>query len=657
MVHTVVSGREALSRRAWGEAVEAFTAADREHELPPADLQLLAEAAWWSGRPDDAVEALERAYAGHERAGDHPAAALVAVRLAELAIRSLALSVAAGWMARAERLLAGQPDTVAHAWLAFMHTAEALHVRGAPEEAVAHADRAIELGERFANPDVRVLAQAFKGSALLLLGRYDEGMALLDEASAVAMAGETEANSACNVYCHTIAACRDLGDYRRAGEWADRAERFMHRQAIHGYPGICRVHRAELKRLRGDWPDAEREARQACDELERFRLLDGVGLAHYEIGEVRLLRGDLDGAEESFLLAFEHGRPPQPGMSLLLLARGELEEAAHAIAAALVETSEASEGGVSADPLIRARLLPAQVEIALANDDIGTAGRATDELEDVAERHDSPIWQASAQACRGAVLLAQGDAQQAVRFLDRAWRGWRAVNIPYESARARLLLGRARAAAGQAATARLELRAARRVFERLGARPDLRRVDELLGDDEAPPPDARRRVIRTLMFTDIVTSTDLVAVIGDEAWEAVLHWHDLQLRAVFAEHEGEEVSHTGDGFFVAFTDGAQAVACAVDIQRRLVEHRRQHGFAPAVRIGLHTTEATREAADYRCAGVHAAARIGALAGGGEIVVSAAVLEPGGSPYPVTDPRRVRLKGFADEVEVASIDWR
>lgn len=653
---TVLDGREALARRAWDEAVSAFTTADREQELSPDDLQLLAEAAWWAGRPDDAVEALERAFAGYERAGDHIAAAIVAVRLAELAVRRLAHAVAQGWLARAERLLADQPESPAHAWLAFVRLAEALHVRHDPDAAIAHADEAIVLSHRFDDPDVRSLAQAFKGSALLMKGRISEGMALIDEATAAATSGEIEPRSACNVYCHTIAACRDLGDYGRAAEWTDRAERFMQRRSIQGYPGICRVHRAELKRLRGWWPDAEQEARHACDELQRFRLLDGVGMAHYEIGEVRLHVGDLDAAEEAFQRAFEYGRLPQPGLALLLLARGRVDDAASSIARALDGDPSSPEEGRLSDPLARARLLPAQLEIALARDDVEVARAAADELEAIAERQDSPVWQASALTCRGALHLHEGRPERAVPVLDRAWRLWRDVDLPYDSARARLLLARARAAVGDDTTARLELRAVRAAFQRLGAAPDLRVVDELLGDEAART--GRQRLTRTFLFSDIVTSTDLVGLIGDEAWEDLLRWHDQTLRSTFARHDGEEVSHTGDGFFVVFDRPADAIACAVDVQRRLADHRRRHGFAPWVRIGLHTAEATRDGTDYRGQAVHVAARIGALAGKEQIVASAAAIGAAGPlRFPVSEPRSVRLRGVSDEIEVVDVDWR
>jgi class 3 adenylate cyclase len=160
------------------------------------------------------------------------------------------------------------------------------------------------------------------------------------------------------------------------------------------------------------------------------------------------------------------------------------------------------------------------------------------------------------------------------------------------------------------------------------------------------------------MFTDIVTSTDLVGLIGDQGWEELLRWHDRELRSSFAQHRGEEVKQTGDGFFVAFERGVEAVECAVDIQRRLARHRREHGFAPWVRIGLHAAEATRQGSDYSGQGVHIAARIGAAAEREEILVSDAVVESlGPIRFPVAEPRSLNLKGIKEPVQVRTLDWR
>jgi class 3 adenylate cyclase len=655
---TVEAGREALRRHSWNEALQAFSGADRDGGLSPDELQLLAEAAWWAGRPDDAVEAMERAYAGYMQAGNRLAAAAVALRVGEVAFRRLAYSIGSGWLARAERLLADQPESVVHAWLTVIYGILALLRHNDLDASIGHADRALELGRKYDSADVQSLALSTKGNALVQKGQWAEGLALIDEATAAAMSGELQPRTASEVYCATIGACRDLADYRRAGEWTDEAERWMQRQSIHGYPGVCRVHRAELKRLRGSWSEAEQEARHACIELEQFHLLDVVGLAHYEVGEVRLRMGDLDAADEAFARAYEHGWDPQPGLALLLLARGDVEEAARSTARSLPGADgEPSDVDQSKNLLRRARLLPAQVEIALARNDLDTARTATEELEQIARTYERPALEAAALTARGAVQLHDGDPEQAAGVLSRAWRLWQEIELPYESAKARMLLGQARSAVGEESAARLELRAARSAFRRLGASLDLERLDGLFHDDLSGDQD-RRRVRKTFMFTDLVASTDLVGLIGDAAWEDLLGWHDRALRDAFARHGGEEVDHTGDGFFVAFDRARDAVECAVAIQRRLAAHRREHGFAPWVRIGVHAAEATRQGDHYRGQAVHAAARVGELADKQEIVVSAAVLEAAGAlRFPVSQLHTVSLKGISEAVEVATIDWR
>jgi class 3 adenylate cyclase len=163
-----------------------------------------------------------------------------------------------------------------------------------------------------------------------------------------------------------------------------------------------------------------------------------------------------------------------------------------------------------------------------------------------------------------------------------------------------------------------------------------------------------RRVMKTFMFTDIVGSTNLVEVLGDEAWDTLLQWHNTVLREVFATNEGEEISTTGDGFFVSFDSPEQAVAAAIAIQRRLADHRRTAGFAPQVRIGVHASDATRVAGDFRGKGVHEAARIAALAGPGEIIASTGTV---GDAHAVSAPRLETLKGLSEPIEVVTVDWR
>jgi class 3 adenylate cyclase len=654
MVEALELGRDAIRRHAWSEAIDVFAAADHDVSLEPGDLELLGAAAWWAGQPDEAREALERAFAGYADAGRSGEAARVAMALAYQSFRRLAVPIAAGWLARAEHLLESEPDSPSHARLAVFHLLLAL-MSSRFADGIELADRAMELARKHHDPDSNFMAMSFKGMSLVYSGDWQAGFALIDEAATAASSGRLDLRVSSDIYCNTIAASRSVGDFKRAGQWAEEGERWMRRQSVGGYPGICRVHRAELKMLRGLWSEAEQEARQACEELERFGILDAVGYAHYAVGEVRLRIGDLEGAAEAFERAYEFGHDGQPGLALLQLARGEVDEAARSISRALAATA-GTEG--LADRATRARLLPAQIDIALAAADLETAGPAVVELESIATDFQRPVFEAGALTARGELLLGEDRPSEASPLLGRSWRLWQATELPYESARARLHYAEALAAEGDEESARRDLRAARGVFERLGAKLDLARVDALLGEEAVSSARAPRRMIKTFMFTDIVTSTDLVGLIGDDSWGELLRWHDRELRSAFANHRGEEVNHTGDGFFVAFERAIDGLECAVDIQRRLARHRREHGFAPTVRIGLHTAEASREGNDYRGRGVHVAARIGAAAASEEILLSSAAVGAMSSiGFALSEPRQLTLKGVDEPVEARSASWR
>jgi class 3 adenylate cyclase len=216
-------------------------------------------------------------------------------------------------------------------------------------------------------------------------------------------------------------------------------------------------------------------------------------------------------------------------------------------------------------------------------------------------------------------------------------------------------LARAYQAEGDKEGALLELRAARDTFDRLGAVRASAAAGQALGR-LASPTAQPERIKRAFMFTDIVKSTDLVSAIGDEAWEALLAWHDQMLGSIFDARGGEVVHHTGDGFFVSFADAVSAINCGIAIQRALSEHRKDAGFAPVVRIGVHAAEATRRGQDYGGGEVHKAARIAAMADGWEILASEETLqEAEGVKH--GEFRKVMLKGFTDPVPVALVDWR
>jgi class 3 adenylate cyclase len=641
---TLERARHALDAHAWQEAYEGF--ASLVHRgLSSEDLGRLAEAAWWSAHPTESIDAFERAYASFSAEGRRREAARVGLRLSMEYADRLDSAVWNGWLQRAARLLADEPECLEQGWLELCLVRSSFE-RGEIEEGERHAIAAQEIGTRLGERDLVAFGQALQGAILVMHTQLEQGLSLVDEATLAAVGGELTPYVAGNIYCITMGVCRSVADYRRASEWTEAAARWCEREAITGFPGICRVQRAEIMRLRGSYAEAEDEASKARAELETFGRLPQAGAGAYEVGEVRMRRGDLDGAEEAFEQSHRLGHEPQPGIALLRLARGLVDAARSSIGTALADT---------ADPFDRARLLPARVEIALAAYDVVEAREAAEELGGTAEAIGAPMLQAAAHQALGATLTFEEDAAAAIAELRKAVRAWTGAEAPFEAAQARRWLAVAYRAGGDEASAVLELRSARAAFEGLGAVRDAERCDEMIRAGDAG--DAGRRVVRTFMFTDIVGSTDLVRTIGDEAWEGILRWHDDTLRTQIGSHHGEVVHTTGDGFFASFADAAGAASCAVAIQRRLTEHRRKHGFAPQVRIGLHSTEATMIADDYAGLGVHEAARVGAIAEGGEILATESTVSSGAIPFRAGEEREVSLKGLDLPVRVVAIDWR
>jgi class 3 adenylate cyclase len=650
VVNPLTAGREAAERHAWREAFDHLTEADSGGTgLSAEDLQTLAESAWWTGRLDECIAALERAYALSVDADDRRRAAMVAISLAKHSYAKGASSVGSAWVARADRLLAGEPECVEHGYLERLHAVIAHESVGDFDTALDHARRALEVATRFGDRNLQAVALHDQGRALVAKGEVSGGMALVDEATVAAVSGELTPFNTAVVYCNTITACEELADYRRAGEWSDAAKRWCERQAISGFPGMCRVYRASIMRLRGAWPEAEQEARRACDELRTFNV-SYTAEAFYELGELRLRLGDLAAAQEAFEHAHELGRDPQPGLALLRLEQRDVGSASSCIRSALDDEQR---------ELRRARLLPVEVKVALAAGEIERARAAADELDAIASRFGSDALVASVYHARAAVASADGDPAAAVRAAKQALRLWQGVDAPYEAADARTVLATAYEATGNEHDAVLELRSAAAAFDRLGAALDAKRARERLAElgVETKTAAGDGRVTRTFLFTDIVGSTNLAVAIGDDAWGDLVGWHDQTLRSLFAAHDGEEIDHAGDGFFVAFRDPASAIECAIAIQRKLADHRRTQGFAPQVRIGIHAAEASRQAAGYKGRAVHEAARISALAEGGEILASRQTLATDDTRFAVSEPRSVALKGIQAPVEIVSIDWR
>jgi DNA-binding CsgD family transcriptional regulator len=469
-------GREALARGAWPDAYDALRDADPSL-LTARDLEGLADSAWWTSRFQESVETRTKAYAAYAAQGDDLRSAGVAARLAiEHFVRD-EHSVGAGFLMRARRHAEAVPEGAEHGFLAMVEATVA-RFSGDTEGAVELADRAVEVGQRVGDRDLVAMSLHTKGLALIDAGRIAEGLPLMDEAMAAVVAGDLSPYFTGIIYCALIGACLELSDVRRAGEWSDAAREWCESLPSSApFPGMCRVNRAELARLRGLWTEAEAEAVRATDELEPF----DPGLAAsalVQVGEIRRRMGDLTGAEQAFARAQELGGDPQPGMALLRLARGKVEPSRTALRLALAG---------EAQPARRVRLLAADVHAAIEAGALDDARAGADEIGTIAFEARTPAFEAAAAMAAGAVHLAEGDVARALERLPRAAAAWQDLRLPYETAQARALRGRALRAGGDEEGARAELRAALESFERLGAAPDAEATARLLGGPEALP--------------------------------------------------------------------------------------------------------------------------------------------------------------------------
>ncbi|GBD24082.1 Transcriptional regulatory protein DegU [bacterium HR29] len=479
---TLEKARKAYARRAWRAAREAYAALPEGAPLTLDDLERHAVAAHLIGEEWDCRDALTRGYRRALELHDATRAARFAFYLGHGMIFTGEQAQANGWFGRARSLLADLgADCVEWGYLLIPAGVDQL-AAGDAEAACRTFREAQAIGRRFADASLVAAAGHGHGRALLRLGLVGEGLAALDEAMVAVAAGDVTPLLVGHIYCGVLEACQEVFDIPRAKEWTAVFSHWCEGQPdLVPYRGPCLVHRVEVMRLRGDWEDALEEARRACDWLSLPASPEGPADAFYQLGELCRLRGDGAGAEEAYQQASRLGRTPQPGLALLWLARGRAEEAATAVRRALDEP--APEGPLGdwerlLHQASRADFLSAYVEVLLALGDVAAARAAAVELAQAAAAIDALPLRALADRAEGSVLIAEGQPRAALASLRRSWTAWQRLEAPYEAARVRVLIGEACRALGDEQSAAMEFDAARWAFERLGAAPDLARLDE-----------------------------------------------------------------------------------------------------------------------------------------------------------------------------------
>lgn len=465
-------GHAAFQRGDWAEAHEALTVACGEGPPRPDDLRLLAIAAFLVGDETGFMGALQGAHQAAGEAGDAAGAARDAFWIGFHLANRGELARANGWFARCSRWAERAGEDCAERACLLLPRAVHCVGTGEFETAARVAGECAAIAERHADNDLLALALHVQGRALLRQERVAEGLRLLDEAMVSVTTGELSPQVTGLVYCGVIGACREVWALGRAHEWtAALAEWCAAQPDIVPYAGECRVYRAEVLQFHGEWTTAMDEAVGARDAFEHGSTPGGVGLAWYRIAELHRLRGDYTAAEEAYQAANLSGREPQPGLALLRLAEGRAAAAEATLSRSLAETS---------DPLRRARLLPAYLETLTEAGAIEAAHAACVELAEIARRFSAGTLTTLAEQMEGAIALAEGDPETAVGPLRSALRSWRETDAPYDEARTRVLLGLACRSLGDMDGAALEFEAARAAFERMGATPDVAKVDALL---------------------------------------------------------------------------------------------------------------------------------------------------------------------------------
>jgi DNA-binding NarL/FixJ family response regulator len=472
--------REAFDRKDFRQAFDDFSAAGRAAPLAGPDLERLGRSAGVLGHDDVYLQAFEQAHHLYLEAGDMPSAARTAFWVGSRLGAGGEAAQAAGWFARARRLLdeSGQ-DCVEKGYLLLPVAQGHLHARRC-EDARLAAREAARIGRQFGDADLVAFARVIEGKAYVREERIREGLALLDEGMVAVSAGEVSTLVSGLIYCSVIQSCQDCYAVSRAREWTDALQAWCEAQeSLASFTGYCLVYRSEILQWNGDWDGAIEEAQLASERLSTRFNQSAAAPAFYQQAELHRLRGEFAQAEEAYANASRGGREPQPGLALLRLAQGNTAAAASAMRRAVAGAT---------DRMRRTRLLPAHVEVMLAAGDLDEARRASAELDAVAAQLELEVVEAMAAHARGAVRLAEGDPRSALEPLRRSFEIWNRLDAPYLAARVRVLIARACRDLGDEEGCHLECDAARSIFEELKAAPDLAAL-EAAGAGRSTPPE------------------------------------------------------------------------------------------------------------------------------------------------------------------------
>ncbi len=457
-LHTLEKARAAIAGRDWLTAYDAYQAARAGTSLAADDLYAFGDAAWWLGRLDESLAAFEQAYRHFLDASRSREASLCALYIGmTLAIRGEVASAPA-WIQRAYRHLEDEPDCVERGYLCFVEFDQALGEEDLSTASTA-LDRLRELSRRFYDAGLRALSILAEGRLLIRSGEVQPGFALLDEAMLSAITDDIDPSWAGHIYCAMMIVCEEILDLRRAAEWTRATLRWCDGQSSAGpFLGVCQAHRSSILRFQGQWQEAEAAVRGVLTDPLAFDI-GSIAEARYQLGELHRLRGDLDAAASEFAEAHLLGRVPQPGMSLLLLSRGDAAGAMMSIETAL---ATAPPGSVQ-----QVHLLAAAVSIAAAAGDASLAERAAHELLALSARYATSGFAAVAHQAEGTVYLLTGSWKPATERLREACRLWADVASPLQAATCRALLGLALQGLGDSPAAKREHQAAETAFAEL----------------------------------------------------------------------------------------------------------------------------------------------------------------------------------------------